>query len=107
MRTTKKIKDLHAKRMKVKKLLDMRYWELDKEHKELWKLQERLEMEKRQAVSDRAYDLVSKLCDQVEAMDCRVCRIMAKYSRWHKIIDYWTQLYDKADLRARPWQKWM
>ena len=107
MRKPNNIQDLHHKRMMVKKHLDMRYWELDKEHKELWKLQERLELEKRQAISDRAYDLVSKLCEQVEAADGRVCRLMAKNSLWYERLDYWTQLYDRAYVRAYPWQKWM
>lgn len=103
MRKPKNIQALHNKRMKVKKQLTIRYWELDKEHVELWKLQERLELEKRQAVSDRAYDLVSKLCDEVEATDRRVCRLRDKYSRWHECLDYWTQLYDRAYYKAHPW----
>lgn len=107
MSKTKDIQDLHAKRMRVKKLLDIRYWELNDEHRELWKLQERLEMEKRQADSNRAYNLVSKFCDKVEAADCRVCRIMTKYSRWYETLDYWTQLYDNAEVSVHPWQKWI
>jgi len=101
MSKPKDIQDLHAKRMRVKRHLDDRYWRLDFEHKELWKLQERLELEKRQAISDRVYYLVSKLCDEVEAMDGKVCRLKEKYALWFERIDYWTRLYEHACERTQ------
>lgn len=107
MAKPKNIQDLHDKRMRVKQHISDRYWRLDFEHKELWKLQERLELEKRQSISDRAYNLISKLCDEVEAADSRVCRLKIKYNCWHESIDYWTQLYYNAYERANPWAKWM
>lgn len=92
----KNIMELDCKRMRVQSRLMERYWQLDKEHTELWELAERARFNRRFCRTNHAWRALTDNMNHLVAMDKHVCRLRDKYSLWAARITYWNILFDTA-----------
>lgn len=92
----KNIMELDCKRQRVQLRLMERYWQLDKEHTELWQQTERAKFNRRFCRTNRTYCALTDNIDHLVATDKHVCRLRDKYALWAARITYWNLLFDTA-----------
>lgn len=92
----KDIMELDCKRQRVQLRLMERYWQLDKEHIELWQQAERARFNRRFCRTNRTYCALTDNINHLVATDKHVCRLREKYALWAARITYWNLLFDTA-----------
>lgn len=97
----KDIIELDCKRQRVQLRLMERYWELDREHCELWQQTERARLNRQFCRTKRTYRTLSDNIDHLVDTDKHVCRLRDKYGLWASRITYWNILMNEAHERLR------
>ena len=92
----KDIIELDCKRQRVRLRLMERYWELDREHCELWQQAERARLDRQFCRTKRTYRTLGDNIDHLVDTDKHVCRLREKYFLWAARITYWNILFDAA-----------
>lgn len=93
---------LYFKRRRIRTALNKRWWELETERKELYKLVEYAKIQSRYCVNLDCHRIVGRYLRELEREEIRVTRLQTKYDLWASRLSYWVDLYETALNRQHP-----
>lgn len=93
---------LYFRRRRIRTALNKRWWELENERKELYKLVEYAKIQSRYCVSLDCHRIVGRYLRELEQEEIRVTRLQTKYDLWASRLGYWVDLNETALNRLHP-----
>lgn len=93
---------LYFRRCRIRTALNKRWWELETERKELYKLVEYAKIQSRYCVNQDCHQIVGRYLRELEREEIRVTRLQTKYDLWASRLSYWVDLYETALNRLHP-----